>query len=362
MSNWIEALSNARKQIKGSETSFEAKRIGESDFEKLRVVGQGSFGKVLQVRHKQTGQIYAMKVLNKRTVIERDDVKSIQTEKSILMKLSSPFLVKLYSSFQTKDKLYFVMDYINGGELFHHLQSERSFAPARARFYSAEIILGLEYLHKRGIIYRDLKPENILITADGHVCLTDFGISKEGLQSKSDRTATFCGTPEYLAPEVLLGQQYGKEIDYWSLGTIVYEMLTSTPPFYSEEVQLMYQRILNDSIDFEEIPDKDTQDIILAFLERDPAKRLTDPDKIKAHPYFASIDWEKLERREVRPPFLPNVKDKTDFSQFDTDFTSQPVNSLYATSELSKTIQEKFRGFSFSDPQLAGEDDVDKAV
>jgi len=186
------------------------------------------------------------------------------------------------------------------------------------------------------------------------VCLTDFGISKDGLQSRDERTATFCGTPEYLAPEVLLGKEYGIEIDFWSLGTILYEMLTSTPPFYSEDVQLMYQKIINEAIDFSEIPEKETQSIILSFLERDPAKRLATPEKIKAHPYFSAIEWERLEKREVRPPFVPDVKDKTDFSQFDSDFTDQPVNSLYAPSELSRTIQEQFQGFSFYDSQLEG--------
>jgi RAC serine/threonine-protein kinase len=167
-----------------------------------------------------------MKVLNKQTILDRNEVAHTQAEKSILMKLDCPFLVHLHFSFQTSDKLYFVMDYVNGGELFFHLQKEKTFDPNRVLFYSAEILLGLEYLHEQGVIYRDLKPENILLTSQGHICMTDFGISKEGLHCKDDRTATFCGTPEYLAPEILEGKGYGKAVDWWSFGTLIYEMMT----------------------------------------------------------------------------------------------------------------------------------------
>jgi len=165
------------------------------------------------VKKKDSGKIYAMKVLNKKTIIERNELEHTKAEKSILQKLCHPFLVNLNYSFQTPDKLYFIMDYVNGGELFYHLQKDKKFTEDRVRFYCAEIVLGLEYLHNTGVLYRDLKPENILLTGDGHICMTDFGISKEGLLKEDDRTATFCGTPEYLAPEVLEGNGYGKAVD-----------------------------------------------------------------------------------------------------------------------------------------------------
>lgn len=349
MRQWIDAISSARRRIVGDETSFEAnRRVRLEDFKIMRVVGKGSFGKVLQVRYIPTGKILAMKVLNKKTVIDKDEVASTRAEKSILMKLRSPFLVRLHSSFQTIDKLYFVMDYVNGGELFFHLQRERKFSPERVRFYAAEIALGVEYLHKRGIIYRDLKPENILIRADGHVCMTDFGISKEGLVAKDDRTATFCGTPEYLAPEVLKGDRYGKEIDWWSLGTLMFEMLTSMPPFYTEDVQEMYQKIMTEELDFSGVPDADTRSVISGFLTRDPSKRLADPDKIKAHPYFSCYDWKKLAALEITPPWVPPVSGAEDTSQFDETFTGEdPALSLPVQSELSTTQQENFKDFTF---------------
>jgi len=268
------------------------------------VIGKGSFGKVLQVRKKDTGRIYAMKVLNKKNILDNGELEHTKTEKNILQKLIHPFLVNLNYSFQTADKLYFIMDYINGGELFYHLQKEHKFTSERVRFYCGEIVLGLEYLHNSGVIYRDLKPENILLTDDGHICMTDFGISKEGLLADNDRTATFCGTPEYLAPEVLEGKGYTKAVDWWSFGTLMYEMLTGLPPFYSQDVQQMYFKIMHAKLELPDTLDSDTKSILNGLLEREPSKRLADSTMIRAHPYFKGLDWEKLLRKEIAPPFI----------------------------------------------------------
>jgi len=294
-----------------------------NDFESLNVIGRGSFGKVLQVKHIPTGNIYAMKVLNKKSIIDRGELEHTKAEQSILTKLNCPFLVRLHWSFQTTDKLYFVMDFVNGGELFFHLQKEKSFNAKRVQFYSAEIVLGLEYLHKMGVIYRDLKPENILLTNQGHICMTDFGISKEGLTAKDSRTATFCGTPEYLAPEVLKGQQYGKEVDWWSLGTLIYEMLTGLPPFYSEDVQLMYSKIMKEKLNFPKKMTEEAKSLITALLERNPSDRLSDPEQIKRHPYFANLDWDRLSRKELEPPYIPPVKDEKSTTMISSEFTSE---------------------------------------
>ena len=274
-------------------------RVGVEDFDLLTVIGKGSFGKVLQVRKRDTGQIYAMKVLNKAQILERGEMEHTKSEKSILQKLQSPFLVCLHFTFQTSDKLYFIMDYVNGGELFYHLQKERKFDAERVRFYCAEIVLGLAYLHSKGILYRDLKPENVLLTGAGHICMTDFGISKEGLTAADDRTATFCGTPEYLAPEVLEGNGYGKPVDWWSFGTLMYEMLTGLPPFYSQDVQVMYQKIMTAKLVIPETISSDAASLLRGLLERDPAKRLQDPEVIKAHPYFKSVDWKAMTRKVI---------------------------------------------------------------
>jgi len=293
------------------------------DFDLLKVIGKGSFGKVMLVRKKDSGKVFAMKVLNKRTIIERNEVEHTKSEKSILMKLSHPFLVGLHYSFQTADKLYFIMDYINGGELFFHLQKDRKFTEDRVRFYAAEIASGLEYLHTAGVIYRDLKPENLLLTNDGHIVMTDFGLSKEGLHSSDDRTATFCGTPEYLAPEILEGARYGKAVDWWSFGTLVFEMLTGLPPFYCEDVQQMYSKIMTAELQIPDSVTSDAADLIRKLLERDPERRLQDPEQIKIHPFFASIDFNRLVNKQITPPFVPDVKDESDTSNIDPTFTEE---------------------------------------
>lgn len=327
-----------------------------NDFESLNVIGRGSFGKVLQVRHIPTGNIYAMKVLNKKSIIDRGELEHTKAEQSILTKLNCPFLVRLHWSFQTTDKLYFIMDFVNGGELFYHLQKEKSFNAKRVQFYSAQIVLGLEYLHKMGVIYRDLKPENILLTNQGHICMTDFGISKEGLTAKEARTATFCGTPEYLAPEVLKGQQYGKEVDWWSLGTLIYEMLTGLPPFYSEDVQLMYSKIMKEKLHFPKKMTEEAKSLISALLERSPGDRLSDPEAIKRHPYFANLDWDRLYKKEIEPPYIPPVKDDKSTNMISSEFTNEDAKmSLQEESNLKGAAdQPHIPDFTFVAPSKLG--------
>eukprot|EP01118_Nematostelium_gracile_P019396 TRINITY_DN897_c0_g3_i1.p1 TRINITY_DN897_c0_g3~~TRINITY_DN897_c0_g3_i1.p1 ORF type:complete len:441 (-),score=138.81 TRINITY_DN897_c0_g3_i1:612-1934(-) len=353
MNKWMEAVKQSLSGKSGtavSATPGGKSKVGVQDFDILNLIGKGSFGKVLQVRKKDTGRIYAMKVLNKKNILENNELEHTRTEKNILQKLIHPFLVNLNYCFQTADKLYFIMDYINGGELFYHLQKEHKFTPERVKFYCAEIILGLEYLHNSGVIYRDLKPENILLTEDGHICMTDFGISKEGLLADNDRTATFCGTPEYLAPEVLEGKGYTKAVDWWSFGTLMFEMLTGLPPFYSQDVQQMYFKIMHAKLDLPDT-DSDTKSILTGLLERDPNKRLADSNAIKAHPYFKTIDWEKLLRKEITPPFIPPVKDKADVSMVDPTFTSERATISEPTDSIGGITadnQKKFEDFTFN--------------
>jgi len=198
------------------------------------------------------------------------------------MKLDFPFLVKMHFAFQTETQLYFIMDYINGGELFYHLTRERKFSEDRVRFYAAEIVAAVEYLHDAGVIYRDLKPENLLLTKGGHVVMTDFGLSKEGLHDQKDTTTTFCGTPEYLAPEVLDGDRgYTKAVDWWSFGTLMFEMLTGLPPFYNEEVQLMYNKILTAPLEIPPSLSPEASSLLRGLLDRDVDKRLQVPSEIK---------------------------------------------------------------------------------
>jgi len=248
--------------------------------------------------------------------------------------------MKLHYSFQTPDKLYLVMDFINGGELFFHLQSERKFSNDRARFYTAEIVLGLEHLHANGIIYRDLKPENLLLDSAGHIKMTDFGLSKEGLTT-DERTNTFCGTPEYLAPEVLEGKEYNKAVDWWSLGTLIFEMLTGLPPFYDEDVQKMYNKKMTAQLVIPDYVDSKAKDIMRKFLDRNPLTRLQEPVEIKSHPYFKEIDWEKLYKRDIAPPYIPTVSSKDSVKMIDRNFTNMDVKGKLNQRKHSLVISLK---------------------
>merc|ERR1712232_1223465 len=276
---------------------------------------------------------------------DRGEVEHTKAEKNILQKLCHPFLVNLNYSFQTPDKLYFIMDYVNGGELFFHLQKDKTFTEERARFYCAEIVLGLEYLHNCGVLYRDLKPENLLLTSDGHICMTDFGISKEGLKAADDRTATFCGTPEYLAPEVLEGTEYGKGVDWWSFGTLMYEMLTGLPPFYSQDVQVMYQKIMTAKLVIPDSVSPQAASLLRALLERDPAKRLQEPKEIMSHPYFDSIDWDKLSAKQITPPYIPQVTSSDSTNMIDPTFTQE--DPVLEEEDTTGVAQDEFNGFTF---------------
>lgn len=297
------------------------KKVSTNDFDVLNVIGKGSFGKVLMVRKKDTGEVFAMKEMNKE-VIERENLlEHTFAEKSILQKISHPFVVTLHYAFQTKDRLYLVLDLLSGGELFFHLSQVGKFDEWRAKFYCAEIGLALGHLHALDIIYRDLKPENCVLDKDGHVCLTDFGLAKVNVREANAQT--FCGTPEYLAPEFLLGCGHGKAVDWWSLGILLYEMLCGLPPFYSENVNEMYELILRKPLEFGEEVSPAARDLLTKLLDRDPAKRMQNVEEFKAHPFFSQcvpiINFDELYARRVPPPFKP---DTNAINNFDTDFTS----------------------------------------
>lgn len=336
--------------------------VTKDDFELMTVIGKGSFGKVMQVKKKGSGEIYAMKVLRKEAIIARKQVAHTKAEKSILQKIQHPFIVKLHYAFQTKDKLYMILDYVNGGELFYHLKKEGRFKEDRVRFYAAEIASAIAHLHSLEIIYRDMKPENILLTSEGHVVITDFGLSKE--IDPEEGTHTFCGTPEYLAPEILKGQGHSFGVDWWSLGTLIYEMLTGLPPFYSQNINIMYQKILNGELRFPSYISNEAKSLLTQLLNRDPAKRLgvptksqPDRDDVRQHEFFKDIDWKKLEEKKIDPPFKPKVKSTTDTSQIDTVFTAEKPQDSLVQEGLSETMsrEHNFDGFTFS-----GESALDK--
>jgi serine/threonine protein kinase len=307
------------------------------------------------VRKKDTEELLAMKILRKEAIIRRNQVEHTKAERDILESIDHPFLLKLRYAFQTPTKLYLVMDYLTGGELFFHLKNARRFKEDRARFYAAEIASGLGHLHSNGIVYRDLKPENILMDCDGHVRLTDFGLSKA---TKGGTTSTFCGTPEYLAPEVIADIPHTKAVDWWSLGILIYEMLCGLPPFYSDNVNLMYEMIQKSALRIPKYVSPSAADLLQKLLDRDPATRLGsgegDLKELMEHPWFASLDWAALEGREVTPPFVPKVRGEGDTSNFDKEFTSEPVvDSLAPVSAMGSA---KFDGFTFVEKGAMGDD------
>ncbi|KAJ5474373.1 AGC-kinaseC-terminal [Penicillium sp. IBT 31633x] len=335
------------------------------DFELLKVVGKGSFGKVMQVMKKDTGRIYALKTIRKAHIISRSEVTHTLAERSVLAQINNPFIVPLKFSFQSPEKLYFVLAFVNGGELFHHLQREQRFDINRARFYTAELLCALECLHGFKVIYRDLKPENILLDYTGHIALCDFGLCKLDMKDE-DRTNTFCGTPEYLAPELLLGNGYTKTVDWWTLGVLLYEMLTGLPPFYDENTNEMYRKILQEPLTFpsSDIVPPAARDLLTRLLDRDPVRRLgaNGAAEIKSHHFFANIDWRKLLQRKYEPSFRPNVVDARDTENFDREFTSEaPQDSYVDGPVLSQTMQQQFAGWSYNRP-VAGLGDAGGSV
>lgn len=267
-----------------------------------------------------------MKILKKQFIITSNQVDHTTAERNVLVKVEHPFLPKLYYAFQDAEKLYFVMDFINGGELFHHLHKEKRFSDERARFYSAQIISAISYLHSLGIVYRDLKPENILLSKEGNVVITDFGLAKEGLHGDNARTETRAGTPEYLAPEVIKGNKYTKAVDWWSVGILIFEMLTGAPPFVSDQIQQLFEKIIKSQIVFPKTVSAEAADLITKLLQKEPVKRLDDPNKIMAHPWFKGIDWKKLLAKEIPPPFVPKVSDDLDISNIDPTFLKEDVD------------------------------------
>ncbi|PGG97147.1 AGC/AKT protein kinase [Helicocarpus griseus UAMH5409] len=335
------------------------------DFDLLKVVGKGSFGKVIQVLKRDTGRIYAMKTIRKAHIISRSEVAHTLAERSVLSQINNPFIVPLKFSFQSPEKLYLVLAFVNGGELFHHLQKEQRFDINRARFYTAELLCALECLHGFKVIYRDLKPENILLDYSGHIALCDFGLCKLDMKDE-DRTNTFCGTPEYLAPELLLGDGYTKTVDWWTLGVLLYEMLTGLPPFYDENTNEMYRKILQEPLTFPgtDIVPAAARDLLQRLLDRDPQRRLgaNGAAEIKAHHFFSNIDWRKLLQRKYEPSFRPDVVDARDTKNFDHEFTSEaPTDSYVEGPVLSQTMQRQFEGWSYNRP-VAGLGDAGGSV
>lgn len=350
-----------------SKASLIQTNVTLQNFRILRTLGKGSFGKVLLVINKDSGVYYAMKVLSKDLIKRQNQVTHTKAEREILEKINHPFVVKLKYAFQNPEKLFLVTEYMAGGELYYHMRKEGSFNEARARFYACEITLALEHLHSQNIIYRDLKPENILLDEEGHIKLTDFGLSKilcnsrkqssdsmSSSEEQTSKTYTICGTPEYLAPEIIQGKGYNHSVDWWSLGVVLYEMLVGWSPFKENKHKLDIT-VYSKPIPVHRKISQTAMDFIKKLLNLDPTKRLGSNDEdisdIKDHPFFKGVNWDNFAHKNVQAPYRPIIRNKEDVSNFDRVFTEEePDMPSYTRSSLfpdPNTKDNRYDNFSY---------------
>ena len=292
------------------------KQVNLDDYDIKQTVGTGSFGRVKLIKHKSTGRYCALKILTKAEIVKLKQVDHILSEVTILNSLEHPLLVKMHGIAQNERYLYIVMEYICGGELFTYLRTVQNLKNDDAKFYAAQIALMFEHLHAADTVYRDLKPENLLIDTNGYLKLTDFGFAKK----LEGRTYTLCGTPEYLAPEILLQKGHGKPVDWWCLGIIIYEMLVGIDPFSDDEPMAVYQNILRGKIKFPSNFPKDAKSLVKHLLVADLGKRYGNlkggVNDIKDHRWFGNYPWKKLLERQIEAPYVPKVRGEGDTSHY----------------------------------------------
>ena len=329
-------------------------KLTYNDFQPIKLLGRGSFGEVILVRLKSTKKVYAMKILDKKILKMKKQQNHTKTERDLMVKINSPFIVNIKSAFQDDTNLYLVSEFMQGGDMFFHMHDGQIviFSHDKTRFYMLELVLALESLHKNNMVYRDLKPENILLDSKGHVKLTDFGLSKI-LEDEDDKAFTLCGTPQYLAPEVLLKKGYDKMVDWWSLGCVMYEMLMGRLPFAIKRGTINL-KIYEKKIDFPRKISNEARDLIEKFLVINPTERLgygpNGTDDIKNHPFFNGVDWDLAIQKKYKPPFIPKLKNDVDLRYFDNCFTDEPIGGpkrKITIRDRDREPSNEYKGFTY---------------
>ena len=329
-------------------------KLTYNDFQPIKLLGRGSFGEVILVRLKSTKKVYAMKILDKKILKMKKQQNHTKTERDLMVKINSPFIVNIKSAFQDDTNLYLVSEFMQGGDMFFHMHDGQIviFSHDKTRFYILELVLALESLHKNNMVYRDLKPENILLDSKGHVKLTDFGLSKI-LEDEDDKAFTLCGTPQYLAPEVLLKQGYDKMVDWWSLGCVMYEMLMGRLPFAIKR-GMINLKIYEKKVDYPRKISNEARDLIEKFLVVNPTERLgygpNGTDDIKNHPFFNGVDWDLAIQKKYKPPFIPKLKNDVDLRYFDNCFTDEPIGGpkrRITIRDRDREPSNEYKGFTY---------------
>ncbi|KAF2346265.1 Protein kinase domain [Trinorchestia longiramus] len=298
-----------------------------TDFSILKVVGRGSYGKVMLCQHKKDKKMVAMKILKKKAVIDHNNIVFLELERKILKMVTDydhPFLMKMLYCFQDSNNVYFGTEFLSGGDLYHALENDEKMCEERIKLYACEILLGLEFLHEKNIIYRDMKLDNVLIGADGHIKIADFGLCKEHV-GPTTYTNTICGTADTIAPEVILGKGYTKDADWWSYGVVLYELYENEEPFTGATDEEIMSTVTKKSVNFSVTPEI-AQDLISKLLNKDPEKRIghgkADGKEIRAHKYFSGISWDDVFYKKIIPPVIPPKKFETNFDQV---YTEEPI-------------------------------------
>ncbi|XP_062621740.1 serine/threonine-protein kinase N2-like [Saccostrea cucullata] len=350
----VETPKSSRQQSYAMETDYSSQHVNMDEFRPISVLGRGHFGKVILAEYKNTNEYYALKALKKPDIIARDEVESLMSEKRIFEVINSmrhPFLVNLFACFQTEAHVIFVMEYACGGDLMMHIHSD-VFSEPRTVFYSGCVVLGLQYLHEHDIVYRDLKLDNLLLDQEGYLKIADFGLCKEGM-GYGDRTSTFCGTPEFLAPEVLTETSYTRSVDWWGLGVLIFEMLVGESPFPGDDEEEVFDSIVNEEVRYPRFLSTEAIAIMRRLLRRNPDRRLgsseRDADDVKKQAFFRNLAWDDLLMKKVKPPFVPTVKHSEDVSNFDEEFTQERAVLTPAKDRksLAPEDQSLFRDFNY---------------